>query len=187
MAYTANIPQDSDNPSDSQPQLLANFQAINTYTSVNHVPLNDGDEGKHKFMQMPEQSAAPTTLGNEGALYTKESSSVTELFFRRESDGNELQMTGGRSTVGSQSSVTLPNGLIIKYGTATVNAGGGTTAITFTAAFPTAVRNVQVSVTGGAAAEGRPYIGTTPTVSGFTFRQNGGAGSATGHWLAIGD
>lgn len=187
MAYTANIPQSTDNPSDSQPLLLANFTEIDTYTKVNHVELNDPDQGKHKFMQMPEQGSAPTTAANEGALYTKDTGTEPDLFYRRESDGAEVQLTGGVSTVGSQSSVTLPSGVILKYGTASVAAGGGTTSIVFTTAFPTAIRNVQVSVTGGAAAEGRPYIGTTPTVTGFTFRQNGGSGSATGNWMAIGD
>ncbi len=109
------------------------------------------------------------------------------LIFRRESDGDEIQLTGGKTTVGAQSSVTLPTGVIMKYGTASVSAGGGTTVITYTTPFPTATRNVQLSLTGGGAAAGRPYIGTTPTVSGFTFRQNGGTGSATGHWFAIGD
>lgn len=187
MAYTSNIPQSTDNPSDSQPQLLANFQEIDTYTSVNHVALNDGDQGKHKFMQMPEQGSAPTTAANEGALYTKDTGTEPDLFYRRESNGTEVQLTGGKTTVGAQSSVTLPSGVIMKYGTITVAAGGGTSAVTFTTPFPTAIRNVQLSVTGGSSAEGRPYIGSTPTTSGFTFRQNGGSGSATGHWLAIGD
>lgn len=184
MAYTSNIPQSTDNPSDSQPQLLANFQEINTFNSVNHIDFNDPDQGKHKFMQMPEQGSAPTTAANEGALFTQESSSITEVFFRRESSGTEVQLTGGRTTVGPQSSVTLPNGLIMKYGTVTVS---GTTIVTFTTPFPTAARNVQVSLVGGSSASGRSYIGTTPTVSGFVFRENGGSGSSTGHWLAIGD
>jgi len=39
------------------------------------------------------ETTAPTTSANEGALYTKESSSASELFFREESSGDEVQIT----------------------------------------------------------------------------------------------
>ena len=85
MAYNSDIPQSTDDPSQSQGQILANFQELNTFTAVNHVALNDGDQGKHKFLQMPEQASAPSTGANEGGLYTKEVSGTTQLFFREES------------------------------------------------------------------------------------------------------
>ena len=93
MSYNANIPQASDDPSDSQASLLTNFQVLNTAISVNHNALSASGQGKHKFLQMPEQGSAPTTSANEAGLYTKEADSVTCLFYRQESDGTEVRLT----------------------------------------------------------------------------------------------
>jgi len=45
------------------------------------------------YIILPEQSSAPTTAANQGAVYTKEAGGQTELFFREESDGTEVQLT----------------------------------------------------------------------------------------------
>lgn len=39
------------------------------------------------------EGSAPTTAANEGALYTKDTSGQPELFYREESDGDEIQLT----------------------------------------------------------------------------------------------
>jgi len=147
MAYNSDIPQASDDPSQSQGQILDNFQELNTYLSVNHVDLNDGDQGKHNFMQMPEQSSSPSTAANEGALYTIEGTytSATELVFRRESNGDEIEFTG---LLGSTNGWTrLPSGILLKWGTSTAN---GSTATNFPtgATIPvfSSVYSAQVSV-----------------------------------------
>lgn len=72
-----------------------NFEIIQNRFQDNHTDFDSGT-GKHKFMQMPEQAAAPTTAANEGGLYTKQGSysAATELFYRREGDGTEIQLTG---------------------------------------------------------------------------------------------
>ncbi|MBU1067468.1 hypothetical protein KKE60_06750 [Patescibacteria group bacterium] len=72
---------------------------------ANHPTLSDtlnrailvdhADDGHHNFAVLQEQGSAPTTAANEGAIYTKESGGVTELFFRRESDGIEIFMSTG--------------------------------------------------------------------------------------------
>lgn len=93
MAYTPDIPAAGNDPSQDQPLMQANFQALNTYTSVNHVALDDVDQGKHKFLQMPEQTSDPATTANEGAVYTKENSGTAELFYRAESSGNIYQLS----------------------------------------------------------------------------------------------
>lgn len=144
MAYNPDIPQASDDPSQSQGQILANFQALNTFLSVNHVDLNDGDEGKHKFLQFPEQSSAPATAANEGALYTKAVSGATELFFREESNGAELQITGA-FTAASPGSVTLAGGLIMNWGSVSAGTTGATT--TFDTPFTSAVYSLVCTAT----------------------------------------
>lgn len=49
--------------------------------------------GKHNKVTLLEQGSGPTTLANEGALYTKVVSGKAELFYRAESDGTETQLT----------------------------------------------------------------------------------------------
>lgn len=47
-------------------------------------------------ISVPEGSA-PSTAASEGALYTKDTSGQPELFYREESDGDEVQITSGGS------------------------------------------------------------------------------------------
>ena len=118
MAYTPNIPQPTDRFRDSQPLILGNFIDINAAQNRNHVDFNMGTEsGKHKFLQMPQQGAAPTTApGPEMGLYVKNSTltSAPEMFIRRDNDGIEIGMTEylGAGTGWSR----LPSGLLIKWG-----------------------------------------------------------------------
>lgn len=51
--------------------------------------------GYHKQATLVEQASDPTVGANAGALYTKEASSVTELFMRGESSGTVKQLTRG--------------------------------------------------------------------------------------------
>ena len=141
MAYLPDIPQAQDDPSQSQGQLLANFQELNTFLSVNHLDLNAAGQGKHKFMQMPEQSSAPTTAADEGALYTKVVSGLTQLFFRTESDGAENQITGA-FTASSTGSVTIAGGITLKWGSGNANSA------TFSSAYATSIFAVVVGSSG---------------------------------------
>lgn len=97
MPYTDNVPQSGQTLGTTQPLIQSNFSIITTAQSVNHVAYDDADQGKHKFLQMPEQGSAPTTAANEGALYTKVDTgtpATTQLFYRNESAGTEQQLTG---------------------------------------------------------------------------------------------
>lgn len=117
MAYNENIPQAPDNPSQSQGQILGNFQEISTAFNTNHGNFNAGDQGKHSFLQMPEQSSPPATLANEAGLFSRESSltNMTELVFRRESNGDQIEFTG---FLGANNGWTrLPSGILLKWGT----------------------------------------------------------------------
>ena len=120
--YNNLIPQPNDRPSNSQNQLLNNFKAIKTYVDRNHVaivdPTTNLGEGKHKFLQMPEQSAAPTVAVNEGGLYVKEKDSRATLFYRQENNGTEIQMTRMNPTLSTVGETFLPGGVILKWGTA---------------------------------------------------------------------
>ena len=142
MSYNNAIPQATDDPSASQPQILANFEEIATLIAVNHVAFNDSDQGKHAFLQMPEQSSAPATAANEGGLYTKEISSATQLFYREESSGNELQLTNALlgAAVGY---FEVPGGILVKWGNGSF-ASGATVTFDSTVPFSTVYSVVAV-------------------------------------------
>ncbi len=97
MAYNNNIPQATDEIKVSSGQIRENFSQIGTVFSINHEDFNTDNAGKHKFLQMPAQVAAPVTSADEGALFTKtgDYSHTTELMFRRENNGPVVQITQG--------------------------------------------------------------------------------------------
>lgn len=63
---------------------------------------------------------APTTAANQGALYTKNDGTQTELYFREESNGDEVQITDGgfvkthvgvlAGTIAHGATISLPDG-----------------------------------------------------------------------------
>lgn len=121
MAYNNAIPTATDPLKVSQSQILANFQEILTYFSVNHVGFGILDQGKHAFLQMPRQGAAPATAVNEAALYSVlgATSAITELAFRRENNGTIIPFTEGSNV--TQGWVRLPSGLVMKWNTVNVS------------------------------------------------------------------
>lgn len=115
MPYNNNVPQPQDIIANSQQDFIADFQEIANFFAVNHVPINDAEQGKHIFLQMSEQEAAPTTDINEAALYTRQGtrSAITELNFRRENDGTSIAFTEGRNVRSRW--MRFGNGLLVKH------------------------------------------------------------------------
>lgn len=62
MAYNPNVPSPFDRIVVSQGDILANYQSISDATTVNHSVLNSADQGKHKFVQLPEIADIPFDL-----------------------------------------------------------------------------------------------------------------------------
>lgn len=182
MAYNADIPQPTDDPSQSQDQILKNFQEINTIIGINHDSFSDTDPGKHKFLQLPEQVSAPATAADEGGLYTKVVSAATQLFYREESSGSERQLTSA-FTAATNGTVTIPGGLMIQWGLATSLANDS--AITFPTPFTTAVYSIQCTLRRGDASSRFVYVSSgTESVTGFNIKTN--SSSTDVYWYAIG-
>ena len=119
MAFNPAIPQPTDKHSTSQNDILQNFTTLNTAWEINHEGFDLVNQGKHNFVSLPEQVAAPATAVNEGAVYSKQSAltTATELFFRRENSGAQIEFTG---VLGATPGWTiLPSGIILKWGSAT--------------------------------------------------------------------
>lgn len=84
MPYNPNIPQASDDPRNSQGELLQNFQQINSDYAVNHTSLTaSGQNGYHtKIFFADPLGADPNLVAPESSLYTKTVAGLTELFFQ---------------------------------------------------------------------------------------------------------
>ena len=118
MAYNRNIPQPTDQLTDSQGALLNNFLAVRSAWIVNHVEFDLANEGKHTHVSLPEQAAGPTTLADEIAVYSKLSTltSLTELFVRKEGNTAEIEFTS--AIAGTPGWTRLPSGILLKWGAA---------------------------------------------------------------------
>lgn len=132
MAYDSTVPQASQTIAASQPIIQANFAAISTVMGVNHVAFDDpsGNQGKHKWVSMPEQASDPATNANEVAVYSKNSSYTgkSELYMRNESSGSVNTLTEMLQNAIGWS--YLPSGLLMKWGNS-----NGSGLVTYT--FPT--------------------------------------------------
>jgi len=181
MSFNAAIPQSSEDPSVSQGQLLTNFGQLNTIFGNNHITFNAGaDNGKHTFCQFPEQGAGPVTAVDEGAVYTKQSAAgSTELYFRRESNGTELPLTGlpvttvvaGGYTVNA---ITTPWGITINWGSGALVAGtmAVTWAIAYTNTPAITATKLSVAVNNQTTVSGESNVGATfngAATDGFSF------------------
>lgn len=99
MAYLDSIPAPADFLSLSQAQILENFSQLNTQFSIDHAALTAGGAtGKHAQLHLPELGVAPTTIANEGCIYTFDSGTQTEAYYREESNGDIVQLTNGGYT-----------------------------------------------------------------------------------------
>lgn len=144
MAWNDQIPQPNNKLRVSQGDLLANFQALNTYLTVNHTAIDGtGDQGKHKFIEMPEQAAIPVFTGNEIGLYAKipavpfPLTTLNELFIRKE-DGDSVPITAREVNIADTSDgwTYLPSGLLMKWNRVTITADNDTYNFTTTGIEP---------------------------------------------------
>lgn len=115
--YNPNIPQPNDILSDSQDEILQNFQQINTVFGINHSTFETANQGKHNEVTLPENAAPTNTLINEANIYSRQSAFTgnTELVWQRENNGTRIEWT---SFVGANNGwMRLPSGILVKWGT----------------------------------------------------------------------
>lgn len=63
--------------------------------------MNFGVTNEYDAINLDEQGSAPDTAADEGAIYTKLDGSQSELFYREESNGDEVQITDQGSVLSS--------------------------------------------------------------------------------------
>lgn len=206
--YTPNIPQATDEPSQSQPRILDNFTGINVIWDVNHYAFNEANAGKHRFCQFPVQVAAPTTSPTEVGLYSFTNATTTnpELYIVRHNNGNQIPMTAFSNTAAAgnigQGYAYLPSGQLLRWGYQVANFAGAlpeNVTIDMSAPggpnFAAVPISVQFTVHNGINPDPNlaVYLQTIDSVTQFTLRfvrrDTGGPAPANGYaisWLAIG-
>lgn len=188
MPFTA-VPNSGQTLGGTRDQIRSNISALKASLAVNHVDLDLANVGKHKFMQMPSQAAAPATAADELALYVKTPAGV-RLFLRQVSSGTEIQMSGVDPLAASVGYTFLPGGLLMQWGRKSMNLNSSTT-ITYTVeggiAFDANPYNIQVSSTASDETIRNVATFTGVTSTQLTLNINSNAvGNAVCHWLVIG-
>jgi hypothetical protein len=206
MSFNPNIPRPTDLLSNSQADLLSNNTSLNTTFSKNHIPLNVAtNNGKHTFVEMVNSSGLPAGLVvNEGTLYTRSASSISNLYYTPDNSGNQYQLTrtnsakfstfatntayGGGDIV-SGGWTFLPGGMLFQYGVVNIQNSPGLTAVTYPLAFTNPAFMIQATAIVASSSGGdqtasiRINMGTT---TGFNIGSTS-SGNVTGFsWMAIG-
>jgi hypothetical protein len=205
MSFDPTIPLATDLLSQSQSDIQINFAQSNAIMGVDHVNFDNSlpapalgklgyltipaDEGKHTFIHLKRvdtttgtPGADPVTAANESALYAKYTGTTTELYYRYPSSGTVAQLlTVLASTLATPGSVTLSNGIIIKWGVVGgINTAG--TVINFSGAFTTAVWSLVVTPESNTS---RTIATNAPGLANFTcYSENNGT---TVRYIAIGN
>lgn len=123
MAYNANIPQATDQISQSQSDILANFQALSGAAS-NTLPY---------LLLGPEQVSAPVTSSTQMSIFEKTGANTLrpELAIGQPSSGDIVEFTEwGQDTTTSGGYTRFPSGVLFKWGTVST-ASSSSSMITF--------------------------------------------------------
>lgn len=135
--YLPTIPTGLVNLDTDYQALQNNFRQLDISFGLNHIKFSVGpDNGKHTYVEMVNNVTIPAGLAaNEVTLYTKTTSSVTDIFVTPDNSANEYQLTLSDSAhfasfgadinysppvTGQNGGWTfLPGGLLLQYGTST--------------------------------------------------------------------
>lgn len=198
-AFQANIPQPTDQLSDSQGDLLGNFQAIQTLIDVNHYDFASSNQGKHFAVSMPPQASSPaiTFAAGEVGLYSyvNATTSQSELYINKTNQATVTQIPATASSLsitsapvqGSAGWSYLPSGIYITWGSTTVN---GNTLITLATPPPTQILSVQLTPASGSSSYVNAQVILNDIVSNSTFNVvgtiNGSSANITCYYFVIG-
>lgn len=191
MAYN-DTPLSTETPSQSQPLMRQNFQAIANSWDKDHVPLSSGSNiGFSNKLTFIVQASAPGSAANQIVEYVKTVTypngvgPFSELFLQRDGLAPEVQLTMEPSNpvVSANGQSFLPGGIGIKWGTANINSTG---TVSYVGAgltdFPTNTFAVLLTAQGNS----RTYHWVPIDRTSFTINASS-AGAANVSWLAIGN
>lgn len=131
MAFKNTIPQPDDKLSQSQGDLLDNFQAIDNWVKQDHIGLTGGvDQGKHTTARFVDQQSFPTINSPETGFFNAQPNNLTSLAIQKQEMYVKAEKAAGFTptpfTASSLSTTLkqnisegwcyLPSGLIMKWG-----------------------------------------------------------------------
>ncbi len=192
MTYTI-LPNSGQSLGVTRAPINTNFSLIQSVFDVNHVGFNNVGAGKHKFVVMPNQGSAPTTLAGEVALYTKQGSAgvgTSALYMIRDGNaGTEVQLSTsavGNAIAGNTGYTWLPGGLFLQWGQVAAPGSSGT--VIFLTPFDVTPYNIQLTLgRSNSSSTQAVYINTALTLNNtqfnYTITTND---SITLYWMAIG-
>jgi len=131
VTYTNDIPLATNNPSQDQPDMKINTNAVDTILNVDHVSFNTNDGGTHKQCQLTSLNSTngsiPSTFTPTNffeTIYASLSSGVGDLWLLRGSSATGIQLTGGQGAEIIPAAITngntfLAGGIQLIWGTVT--------------------------------------------------------------------
>jgi len=191
MTYVS-CPNSGQSLGQTRDQMRTNTDLLKQSLAINHVDLGLADVGKHKFVVMPVQAAAPTTAASEASTYSKTVSARSQIFFIRDNvAGTECALTAGDTSNVNFSAVNngwtfLPGGLLLQYGQVVSPSSGGT--VTFPIAFsalPYSITTGFLRSSSGSAHSFWMSSTTPPTATQFVYFTDTTSATLM-YWTAIG-
>ena len=199
MPYYVTVPQANQRISASQPQIQANFAALEQIVGVDHGTFTAAaaDWGKHNKVSFLLQGAAPVFAAGEYGMYN-----IAAGLFLHPPVGIDRNI--GVYTLYSNATIppvpagttqgtsTLPSGLIIKWGQVPTAPPAGQYTLTFAVPFPAQCISVVATVSDNHGAPFTYYYNVINTYNNIRFlldRINMGTGAVTNNgfqWIAIG-
>lgn len=180
QTYNNNIPNPPNNPQTDVPNMKVNTNSIAALISQDHFGFNNNAGGNHKQVHL-KNTSAPGGLGAnaDGVFYANLQGGQSWPFWQNNTGIFQLF---GQQSIAASGYFTLPGGLIIQWGTASV--GSSLVSITFPLAFPTAAFAITAL---------RQQITSTVlgyqnlTQSGVQLIANGASSTASTTWIALGN
>jgi hypothetical protein len=209
-AYNKDIPQSNHNPSQDQPKMKENTNSILNLIGEDHYTFGVANGGFHKQMRIPaltNTAALAARISNSGTLWTQVNTSVgasteTNLHYIPGTGANDYQLTrciasgfaqfSTNATYGAPPDASrdggwtfLPGGMLLQYGTVTVNTD---TVVPFPVVFSSVPFSVVVNGFYNSNSRSFTWVKTIST-TGFTAAVRDSSGSnvlTTISWMAIG-
>lgn len=195
--YNDAIPQPGDFLSQSQGEILGNFDQLNVQFGVDHTAFNTGSgngDGFHKKVTFPGTASFTPPAGTESVIFPSNISGAQELFYQNATAYTQITSSflpiwkGGNpagdgvvvSNLAANGYMKLPTGLTFQWGIASTSGGTGTQG--FSVAF-TALYSLTITPVAGVA--NFNYTIASTTLSGFAIAQS--TATAIGYfWQAMG-
>lgn len=165
-----------------------NFMQLNNTYLVDHVAFNVlSNNGYHTVIHQVTQTMDPPVVSGTNQLYSKVVAGDTALFMES-GNGIVQQLSGAFSTTSTNGSVTLPGGIILKWGSL-VPTRQTNSNVTFATAFPNACFSVTANLTRTANLNNEDvvYIQAVSKTT-FTYRNTSGSSDVSMmYWIAVGN